>query len=303
MRSRFHHTGFNQLAPAWCGWVVAALGAFDLSRAMAGAPVYPDRFVCVAVSINLTLAGPGGVWRSQPNHLLLLAPEVQLMVDDACKSSPRCSGWAYPLEPSQAFCCKMATRPSITAMNGFGWPLVMNVHIGSGTYSLVLFLLIWMLAARMRRPVSGIVLCILLALWALVWESSYGAYLIAGIGVTAYLLWKKKGDLRGPVGWLAAALLISIPEIFGRVGRLRNWPGRLDRIGGTAAVTEEGARQVADSRAGPAFFSKHFGSLAIFSPRLLVALLEKQASLSSPLDYLVVLEPSRQRLVVRHRGA
>jgi hypothetical protein len=184
-------------------------------------------------------------------YLLLLAPrQLMVWIDALVKVRAPDAVVGYTLSQAihQAFLLQDGPPAPFdySFMNGFGWPLVMNVHIGSGTYSLVLFLLIWMLAARMRRPVSGIVLCILLALWALVWESSYGAYLIAGIGVTAYLLWKNKGDLRGPVGWLAAALLISIPLAIWQGGTITElaraaWIGS----GGTAAVTEEGARQVA----------------------------------------------------------
>jgi hypothetical protein len=283
-----YHYGFQLL-----GASLVRLGglqpwsAFDLSRALVGAYL----FILIAIFARRYIERPYAGWvlaglmaiATGVRYLLRLVPQqLTVWIDVLVKVRAPDAVVGYPV--SQAIHQTFLLQDGPPApfdygfMNGFGWPLIMNVHIGSSTYSFVLFLLIWLLAGRMRRPSAVVVLSFLLALWAMVWEASYGAFLVAGVVVTLFWLWKQKAELRGPVGWMAAALLISLPLAIWQGGTVTELArAALLGSGGTAAVSDEGFNQVAGFalRWPPAFFSKHFGSLAVFSPpELFVALLE-----------------------------
>jgi hypothetical protein len=283
-----YHYGFQLL-----GASLVRLGglqpwsAYDLSRALIGAylfiliALFARRYLAWRYS-GLVLAGLMA-FATGVRYLMLFLPR-QLMVWIDALVAVRAPDVMVGLPVSQSIRQAYTLPDGPLApfpygfMNGFGWPLVMNVHIGPGTFSFVLLLLVWLLATRMRRSPSTLVLTILLALWALVWESSYGVFLIAGLAVTGLFLWKEQHAWRSPAGWLAVALLVSIPLAVLQGGTITELARAvLFGSGGPAPLTPMGASQMAGFtlRWPPAFFSKQFGSLEIASPpALLVALLE-----------------------------
>jgi len=283
-----YHYGFQLL-----GASLVRLGglqpwsAFDLSRAMVGAYL----FILIALFSRRYLDKLYAGWAlaglmafaTGVRYLLLIVPRQLMVWIDVLvevRAPDVMAGFPVSQAIRQAYILQDGppTPFYFGFLNGFGWPLVMNIHIGSSTYSFILFLLIWMLASRMQRRSSILVLSLLLALWALVWESSYGAFLMAGVIAAAYWIWKQKRGQDGWVGWMAAALLISLPLAILQGGTVTELArAALLGSGGPAAITAEGSNQVAGFalRWPPAIFSKQFGSLEVFSPpELFVALLE-----------------------------
>ncbi len=166
-------------------------------------------------------------------------------------------------------------------MNGVGWPVVMAVHAGPSSMSLVIMLMTWLLVPRIRRPASLILLVMLFSLWALVWESSYGLFMI-GSGITAlYWLLKSRRDRQidqDMVKWAFLAALVSVPIALMQGGTITEVARTMVfDIQEAAPLLAEEATSVGgfSLRWPPAIYSGHLGAMSIFSPlELLVALFE-----------------------------
>ncbi len=62
-------------------------------------------------------------------------------------------------------------------LNGVMDPLVM-AHQGPNTYSVLIFLLVWLLALRLNNRWGVACLAVVLAMWALVWEATYALFML-----------------------------------------------------------------------------------------------------------------------------
>jgi hypothetical protein len=163
-------------------------------------------------------------------------------------------------------------------MDGFGWPFTMNIHIGPSTLSAIILLLVWMLAGRMSRKGSWIILAILFSFWGLVWESSYGVFLLAGLLAALFWAVKKRGNIEGWIKWTSLALVVSIPFVLSQGGTITELVREI--LAGISQVSSVNTGETASVggfsfRWPLAIYSKHLGSLEIFSgSELLVALIE-----------------------------
>jgi len=163
-------------------------------------------------------------------------------------------------------------------MDSFGWPLVMAIHIGPSVFSFIVLLLVWMVAPRMKGKAAAVVLMILFSFWAIVWESSYGLFLIAGLLMAIITIWKQGRATEEWVKWTIVALLVSVPFAILQGGTITE---ALRKIifglgnAASAASSEPASLGGFALRWPPAIYSKHLGSLEIFSLReLFVAILE-----------------------------
>lgn len=163
-------------------------------------------------------------------------------------------------------------------MDGFGWPFTMNIHIGPSTLSAIILLLAWMLASRMTRKASWIILAILFSFWALVWESSYAVFLIGGSLAAIFWLVKKRGKVDSWIKWTTMAMVFSIPFAVWQGGTITELVREM--FSGMSQVSSLNPAEAVSlggfSLRWPlAIYSKHLGALEIFSWReLFVALLE-----------------------------
>jgi hypothetical protein len=163
-------------------------------------------------------------------------------------------------------------------MDGFGWPFTMNIHIGPSTLSAIILLLAWMLAPRMARKATWILLVILFSFWALIWESSYGVFLLGGLLAALFWMVKERGKVESWIKWTTLALIVSIPLAVGQGGTITELVREIILgLGQKSPISPaEGVSVGGFALRWPlAIYSKHLGALEIFSWReLLVAVLE-----------------------------
>jgi len=171
-------------------------------------------------------------------------------------------------------------------VNGI-FPSLTMQHAGSSILSASTIILLLLVFPRITHRLTWILLGIVLALWALVWESSYGLFAIGG--AAALVLWaiiqvrtdKSPGNkfftfiktLVLHPGFLALA--VSVPLILLQGGTLTETLRQA--VFGTAGIGVEGAVEAGgfSLRWPPAVFSAHLGALSILSPgQLLVAICE-----------------------------
>lgn len=283
-----YHYGFQLL-----GASLVRLGglfpwsAFDLSKALVGAyffllvALFARRFVD-RPRAGLILAGVTGLATGTRFLLYLLPHSWMVGIDSLIKVRAPDPVVGLPL--SQAILQGVVIDDGPPApllygfMDGFGWPFTMNIHIGPSTLSAVILLLVWMLAGRMSRKGSWLILAILFSFWGLVWESSYGVFLLAGLLAALFWAVKKRGKIESWIKWTTLAMLISIPFVLLQGGTTTELVREI--MAGISQVPSVSPGEAASVggfsfRWPLAIYSKHLGSLEIFSwGELLVALVE-----------------------------
>src|SRR5690606_22369073 len=114
------------------------------------------------------------------------------------------AGWPVDGGPPMAY--------PFAFLNGILQPFVM-AHQGPNTFSVLILLLLWLLLPRRNGRLGLGVLAMLLAMWALVWESSYALFVL-GLGAFALIYYVSKRSLALPQ--LPAALIalaLSLPLV------------------------------------------------------------------------------------------
>lgn len=149
-------------------------------------------------------------------------------------------------------------------------------HAGTGALSSLIFLSIWLLADRSKGRTSLPILVILLSVWALVWETSYGLFII-GVLASGILLKLAHRSLPGRLRTLAYAGLISIPIALIQGGTITVVAG--DFVTGMLGSSPASGGAISSAGFGlrwpPAILSAHLGALQLTSPlALLVAIFE-----------------------------
>ncbi|HJW89450.1 MAG TPA: hypothetical protein VJ436_02290 [Anaerolineales bacterium] len=283
-----YHYGFQLL-----GASLVRLGgllpwsAFDLSKAMVGAytlvlvGVFARRYVphswAVAGVVTVMAFATGA------RFLLLLAPSSLLARIDPLifvRSPDEVVGLSISQALQQGLV--LADGPPgpflYAFMNGIGWPLVMAVHAGPSTFSLALLLLAWLLASRLRQAASIPVLTILFALWAVVWESSYALFLLAGLVGAGYWAWRRRWVECPEIRWSALALVLSLSLALLQGGTLTEKAREVFIAPPATALAAAGESSSLGGfalRWPPAIYSGHLSALSLFSPlELLVAVFE-----------------------------
>lgn len=261
--------------------------AFDLSKAIVGAYAlllavllgkrYTDRaWGGIVVAVVFALA-------TGTRYLLLLVPQ-SLMAKIDPKIVVRSVDEVVGMPLSQAILQGIVIgdgppAPFVYAyMNGIGWPVVMAINAGPSVLSLVILMLIWLLAPRIRRPASFFIMTLLFSTWALVWEASYGLILISGLIAILYWFLRERGGVDEMFKWIALALLLSIPIALLQGGTITEMVRRIaGEIGTAATAVPEGAGTFGGFSVHwpPVIYSGHLGAMSIFSPlKLFVGILE-----------------------------
>jgi hypothetical protein len=181
-------------------------------------------------------------------------------------------------------------------LNGIMDPLVM-AHQGPNTFSVLIFLLSWLLLTRLSSRWARPLLAILFSMWALAWEATYALFIVGLIFFSLFSKWRLSNLKLPHLKTTIYAALISIPmvvfqggtitelireAIFGFEGPglfgssvLTNSFGAGLSILGLASPAELSDFFGFSLRWPPAILSAHLGALNIFSPiELLVAFFE-----------------------------
>jgi hypothetical protein len=119
---------------------------------------------------------------------------------------------------------------------------------------------------------------VLFSFWALVWESSYGVFLIGGLLAALIWLVKKRGKIDSWIKWTTLAMVFSIPFALWQGGTITELVREIfSGMNQGLPANSDGLTSLGgfSFRWPLAIYSKHLGALEIFSGReLFVALLE-----------------------------
>lgn len=252
---------------AWGGWATAAVLAL----------VSGTRYLLLLLPPGILLRADTLI-QLQGNSALIGLPFSQALL----------AGWPVDGGPPMPY--------PFAFLNGILQPFVM-AHQGPNTMSVLILLLLWLLIPRQNGRVAVAVLAAVMAMWALVWESSYALLALGLVGfATIYYLLKRNLNLP----YLASTLLalgLSVPLALLQGGTFTELArgmlsaasgSSLPSAGGLAAASGLLAQLLpaAPAAASDGFLgftlrwplavvSSHLGPLRIFSPvELLVALFE-----------------------------
>lgn len=262
--------------------------AFDLSKAIAGAYTLLLAALVGKRYVNHPRAGlvVAGVLAlaTGTRYLLLLAPAgLMARIDPVIGVRSVDAVVGMPLSKALLqgiWIDDGPPAPFIYAfMNGIGWPVVMAVHAGPSSMSLVILLMTWLLAPRLRRPAAVLILVMVFALWALVWESSYALFVVGGMVTGAYWLWRGRQNEEDMVKWVLMALAVSVPLALVQGGTITELARKIvtgaQESAPLAGPVTEASLGGFSLRWPPAIYSGHLGAMSLFSPpALLVAILE-----------------------------
>lgn len=148
--------------------------------------------------------------------LLLLPPGVLLRMDqvitltgtsayiDMPFSQALLHGWTIDGGPPS---------PYIFAfLNGLFDPMVIS-HQGPNATAVLIFLLVWLLAARMKNRYAWIVMALIFSIWALVWETTYGLFALGLIGGAALIYLFQRDQFVAGLRQNLYAISLSIPIV------------------------------------------------------------------------------------------
>jgi len=261
--------------------------AFDLSKAIVGAYLFLLAALLGKRYTGHTWAGfvVAGVLAFAAGTrylLLLLPPSIMTQIDTLINVRGPDEVVGMPLSEALRLGITMGDGPptqlGYAFMNGIGWPAAMAVNAGPSTLSLVIMVLVWLTASRIKKPLSFLILTILFSMWALVWESSYGLVLLAGLFIAVYWLITGRKNLDEKFKWTLLAMVISAPIAIFQGGSITEIFRKIViGLGSTSPAITEGLRTFGGFtfRWPPAVFSAHLDAMSIFSPlELLVAIFE-----------------------------
>jgi hypothetical protein len=180
-------------------------------------------------------------------------------------------------------------------LNGIMDPMVM-AHQGPNILAVLILLLVWLLLPRIASRWAVLPLAAVFATWALVWETTYGLFLLGFFAFATIYFWQMRNLQLPNLRYVLAAVLISIPVVLLQGGTLTELardsifgiegPGLLQSTGSFVtsfafSVDKSSVIKPASDFLGfsfrwpPAILSAHLGALSIFSPiQLVVGLFE-----------------------------
>jgi hypothetical protein len=227
---------------------------------------------------------------SGTRYLLLLVPQIKLALLDSTIHLLGTSQTGAPFSQALLQGWPLDGGPPVPILfayvNGIFSPLTMQ-QAGSSLLSAAILILLLLIFPRIAHRFTWTLLGIVLALWALVWETSYGLFAIGGAAaLVVWTIMQVRAD-RSPGGKFISfvktlvlhpgflALAVSVPFALLQGGTLTETLRQA--VFGTAGIGVEGAVSAGgfSLRWPPAVFSAHLGALNIFSPgQLLVAICE-----------------------------
>ena len=259
--------------------------AFDLSKALVGA-----YGILLAYLLGRKYIGHdwGGivfaivlVFATGTRYLLLLFPPSLLSKADTLISLRYVPDTFVGLSFSQSLTAA-GTAPGdppvpfiFAYMKGvFSWPYFIKLQAGPDVFSLVILLLIWLIASRLKHTFSFSILTVLFSMWALAWEATYCLFLVGGISLTLInKLRRNKGILRKEF----LALLLSFPIALMQGGTLTEVVRGFLQAGNNLSMSTTGEASIAgfSLRWPLAIVSSSFSPLRLNSPlELLVGIFE-----------------------------
>ncbi len=240
--------------------------AFDLAKAITlGYGILLIGLVleaCVGKAWQRRLSFAAIVLGSGTRYLLLLVPPMLLQHIRPVASFGAFLQWRQsgaPLAYPEAF------------LSGLKYPLLMG-HAGPSNVSLMLFFLFWGLGRRWHDRRGALVVGVLLSVWALAWESSYGLVLL---GVGTWWLWhqwrSRRGAMPRQVNFWRDAAVLSFAFALVQGGTLTQVAAHLmakvlPATPAPAAATLADFAPTFSLRWPPAVLSAHMGALSLFSP-------------------------------------
>jgi len=278
-----YHYGFQLLGASlvrlggmfpWSAFDLSKGIAFGLSVGLVG--LVGKRVVGRWLSGSLTAAI--FTLASGTRYLLLLVPQALLTRVDATVALIGTSTlMGVPFSQSLTQAWAIDGGPPVPFIFGFlnGIFSVLTIgHTGSYALSVALMALMLLLFPRIAQRAAWVVLGVLLAYWGLVWESSYGLFVLGGAAASFYLAWKKQHSLFSQESF---ALMLSVPLVLWQGGTITEIARQLlfQAVDSGIGVEGEVAATGFSLHWPPAVTSSHLGSLNIFSPiELLIALCE-----------------------------
>ncbi len=270
--------------------------AFDLGKSIAFALALVLVSLLAQRHSSKQWAGPIAAFviafASGTRYLLLLVPQIKLALLDSTIHLLGTSETGAPFSQALIQGWPLDGGPPTPIMfayvNGIFPPLTM-LHAGSSILSAAIIILLLLVFPRIAHRLTWVLLGIVLAYWALVWESSYGLFAIGGaIALVAGGIMHTRAT-KPAENWLAAtiksivtypgffALAVSVPLVLLQGGTLTEMVRQAAFGAADAGIGVEGAVSAGgfSLRWPPAVFSAHLGALNIFSPgELLVAICE-----------------------------
>ena len=276
-----YHYGFHILAAS-----LMTLGgffpwsAFDFSKAIFGA--YSIILVYLLASrylitfVKSMLAAVVLLFATGTRYLLFLFPDTFFKSADT-QVFPFHSSFPFSEYLSQKYVSSpnMAVPYISGFMNG-NWALSYMIYMQSGSYAvhMTILLLIWLIVGRSTTKWTTLFYAIILASWALAWESSY-LLIIAGTGIIILAEWIKTNmiDLNNP--FILGAIISGVMAIF-QGGALSEVLQKL--LYSAGATSAQGYSEYPVSIGliwPPVITNSRLGNLAVTSPvQLIVGLLE-----------------------------
>ncbi|MQC26800.1 MAG: hypothetical protein DWG76_05045 [Chloroflexi bacterium] len=181
-------------------------------------------------------------------------------------------------------------------LNGVMDPLVM-AHQGPNTFSVLIFLLVWLLLTRLKGRWAFLILAPLFAMWALAWEATYALFMLGLFLFAAIMFWRTRTLNLAQIKPTLYAALLSVPIVLVQGGTITELARdllfgieaqgllssvvRAARLGAGISFAPAALPALADGFLGfslrwpPAILSAHLGALSVFSPvELIVGLFE-----------------------------
>lgn len=278
-----YHYGFHILAAS-----LMTLGgffpwsAFDFSKAIFGAYSVVLVFILATrylkTFVKSMLAAVGLLFVTGTRYLLFLLPDVFFNTANE-QIFPYHTASSIPF--SEYLSRKSVASPNMAVpyINGFmngNWALSYMVYMQSGSYAvhMTIIILLWLLVGRSTTKWTTLLYAVILASWALAWESSY-LLIIAGTGVLIIFEWIKTKKLKLDHPFILGAILSGVISIF-QGGALSEVLQKLLYSAGATSVQGYSEYPVSIGLIWPPVISNsRLGNLAVTSPvQLIVGLLE-----------------------------
>lgn len=186
--------------------VLAALLGRRYAKNLSGGVLFAGVLVFAAGTRYLLLLMPAGILLRADELITLQGTSAYI---DLPFSQALLQGWTIDGGPPVPYIFGF--------LSGIMEPFIM-FHAGPANLGVVILLLFWLIASRPKRAASLTVFVVLLAVWALAWETSYALFVL-GVGVVLLINWRQEGWGFLEKQW-GLAVLVSTPVVLFQGGTI-----------------------------------------------------------------------------------